>query len=134
RVVPGDEPAGVVRRSVADTLGLRAGIPVGAGTGDNMGAALALGGGWGRPVMSLGTSGTVYARVPDRIVDPSGTLAGFAAADAGFLPLAATLNCTQVVDRVAEWLGIDRGVVADDTSVVMLPYFDGERTPNRPDA
>ena len=44
----------------ADALGLPAGIPVGPGTGDNMGAALGLGLAPGDIAMSLGTSGTVY--------------------------------------------------------------------------
>jgi xylulokinase len=61
-------------------------------------------------------------------------VAGFATADRGFLPLAATLNCTLAVDRFATWLGLDRDQVADATDVVVLPYLDGERTPNLPGA
>ena len=57
-------------------------------------------------MISLGTSGTAYAAMSRaRPVDPSGTIAGFADATGGFLPLAATLNCTLAVDRVAGWLG-----------------------------
>jgi xylulokinase len=69
-----------------------------------------------------------------RTVDPSGTVAGFADATGRFLPLAATLNCTLAVDRVSGWLGLDREDAADHTDVVVLPYFDGERTPNLPHA
>jgi xylulokinase len=61
-------------------------------------------------------------------------VAGFADATGRFLPLAATLNCTQAVDRVAGWFGLDRDDVAPAGSVLMLPYFDGERTPNLPAA
>jgi xylulokinase len=99
-----------------------------------MGAALGLGLRPGRPVVSLGTSGTIYAVSESRIVDPSGVVAGFATADRGFLPLAATLNCTLAVDRFAAWLGLDREQVADATDIVVLPYLDGERTPNLPEA
>jgi xylulokinase len=69
-----------------------------------------------------------------RAVDPSGTVAGFADASGRFLPLTATLNATLAVDRVAEWLGLDREAAAAHTEVVVLPYLDGERTPNLPHA
>ena len=128
------EPAGEVSASAARELGLRPGAVVGPGTGDNMGAALGLGARPGEPVVSLGTSGTAYAVMERRAVDPSGTVAGFADASGRFLPLAATLNATLAVDRVAGWLGLDREAAADRTSVVVLPYLDGERTPNLPRA
>ena len=125
------EAAGEV---VARDLGLPPDALVGPGTGDNMGAALGLGLRPGEPVVSLGTSGTAYAAMSERAVDPSGLIAGFADAAGGFLPLAATLNCTLAVDRVASWLGLDRDAAADRTAVTVLPYFDGERTPNLPHA
>ena len=132
-VAPGDR-AGFVTEEASEVLGVPAGTPVAGGTGDNMGAALGLGLRPGRPVVSLGTSGTIYAVSDSRIVDPTGVVAGFAAADRGFLPLAATLNCTLAVDRFAAWLGLDREQVADSTDIVVLPYLDGERTPNLPQA
>ena len=85
-------------------------------------------------MVSLGTSGTAYAAMTERAVDPSGLIAGFADATGGFLPLAATLNCTLAVDRFADWLGIEREAVADSTEATVLPYLDGERTPNLPRA
>ncbi len=128
------EPAGEVSGFAAAALGLPAGAVVGPGTGDNMGAALGLGAAPGQPVVSLGTSGTAYAVMDERTVDPSGTVAGFADASGRFLPLAATLNATLAVDRVAEWLGLDREAAAERTEAVVLPYLDGERTPNLPRA
>jgi xylulokinase len=128
------EAAGEVGRSAAGELGLREGVVVGPGTGDNMGAALGLGARPGEPVVSLGTSGTAYAVMERRAADPGGTVAGFADASGRFLPLAATLNATLAVDRVAGWLGLDREAAADRTAVVVLPYLDGERTPNLPQA
>jgi xylulokinase len=118
----------------ARELGLHAGALVGPGTGDNMGAALGLGLRPGEAVVSLGTSGTAYAAMTERAVDPSGLIAGFADAAGGFLPLTATLNCTLAVDRVAAWLGLERDAVAERTAVTVLPYLDGERTPNLPRA
>jgi xylulokinase len=128
------EAAGEVGQREAAGLGLPAGALVGPGTGDNMGAALGLGLRPGEPVVSLGTSGTAYAAMSERAIDPSGLIAGFADAAGGFLPLAATLNCTLAVDRVAAWLGLERDAVADRTAVTVLPYLDGERTPNLPRA
>jgi xylulokinase len=128
------EPAGEVGSAAARELGLPAGTVVGPGTGDNMGAALGLGARPGEPVVSLGTSGTAYAVMEERAADPTGTVAGFADASGRFLPLAATLNATLAVDRVAGWLGLDRERAAERTSVVVLPYLDGERTPNLPRA
>jgi xylulokinase len=128
------EIAGEVTAAAARELGLREGTPVGPGTGDNMGAALGLGAAAGEPVVSLGTSGTAYAVMDERAVDSTGTVAGFADASGRFLPLTATLNATLAVDRLAGWLRLDREAAADRTSVVVLPYLDGERTPNLPRA
>lgn len=126
--------AGEVMAEAAEVLGLSAGALVGPGTGDNMGAALGLGLAPGTPVLSLGTSGTVYAVSERRPADATGLVSGFADATGRFLPLACTLNCTLAVDRVAEWLGLHRDAAASSTTAVMLPYLDGERTPNLPHA
>ncbi|WP_327191291.1 xylulokinase [Streptomyces xinghaiensis] len=129
-VAPGSA-AGTVRGGL-DGLPLKPGAVVGAGTGDNMAAALGLGLRPGQPVLSLGTSGTVYAVSPRRPADPTGTVAGFADARGDWLPLACTLNCTLAVDRFAELLGRDREAVEPGGSAVVLPFLDGERTPNLP--
>lgn len=129
-----DAVAGEVTTTAATALGLRPGTLVGAGTGDNMAAALGLGLRPGTPVISLGTSGTAYVVSDTPVVDPTGTVAGFADATGRFLPLACTLNCTLAVDRLAEMLGIDRADAADESDCVVLPYLDGERTPNLPHA
>jgi xylulokinase len=133
-VVGPRETVGRVRADVAAELGLSADVVVGPGTGDNMAAALGLGLRPGEPVVSLGTSGTAYLVSRNRAVDASGVVAGFADATGIFLPLACVLNCTLAVDRVAAWFGIDRAEVAPSGDVVVLPWFDGERTPNLPRA
>ncbi|MFF5701412.1 xylulokinase [Streptomyces sp. NPDC012794] len=130
RVLPPGARAGVVRAGMP----LREGALVATGTGDNMAAALGLGLTPGRAVLSLGTSGTVYAVGRSRPADPSGTVAGFADALGGWLPLACTLNCTLAVDRFAALLGRDREDVQRGGTVVVLPYLDGERTPDLPGA
>ena len=119
----------------SDVAGEWRGARVGPGTGDNMAAALGLGLRPGAPAMSLGTSGTVYVVSDARANDPQGIVAGFADATGRWLPLACTLNATLAVDRIVSWLGVDReDVAATSGSVVVVPFLDGERTPNLPRA
>ncbi|GAA4926346.1 xylulokinase [Streptomyces coeruleoprunus] len=130
--------AGTLTAPAAEALGLPAGIPVAAGTGDNMAAAVGLGLGarglLDHPVLSLGTSGTVFAATRTR--PATAALAGFAATDTPgtYLPLGCTLNCTLAVDKVAALLGLDRDDAAPGGETVLLPYLDGERTPDLPGA
>ncbi|MCD2463081.1 MULTISPECIES: FGGY family carbohydrate kinase [unclassified Streptomyces] len=140
-VAPGGASrVGTLTAAAAEALGLPRTVVVAAGTGDNMAAAVGLGlGGAGlldHPVVSLGTSGTVFAATRGRPADPG--LAGFAATDGTYLPLGCTLNCTLAVDRFATLLGLDREDTAPGGNggggVVVLPYLDGERTPDLPHA
>ncbi|GJF32204.1 xylulose kinase [Kitasatospora sp. NE20-6] len=134
------EPGTPAGETLGTLGGLRPGIPVALGAGDNAAAALGLGLGGGpgaahgRPALSLGTSGTVYAVTRGRPADPGGTVAGFAAAHGDWLPLACTLNCTLAVDRIATLLGLDRQAVEPGGEAVVLPFLDGERTPALPHA
>jgi len=118
------------------------GIVVGAGAGDNAGAALGLGAAAGDVVVSIGTSGTVFAVTERPVTDASGTVAGFADATGNFLPLVATLNAARVLDAVAGLLGVSHDELGELAlaaepgahGLVLQPYFEGERTPNLPDA
>ena len=137
-----DAAAGRVTPSASAATGLPEGIPVGAGTGDNMAAALGMGLRPGDVAVSLGTSGTAYSVSAVPTHDAAGAVAGFCDAAGGFLPLVCTLNATRVTDAMARWLGLDRGrfaaaalaAPAGAGGAVMVPYLDGERTPNLPDA
>lgn len=131
-VLTGGSRAGTTGAAATADLGLPTGTVVAAGTGDNMGAAVGLGLEPGVPVISLGTSGTAYAVTDTPAGDPSGIVAGFADAGRRYLPLAATLNATVAIDRFAAWLGLDRETVEPARDVVVLPYLDGERTPDLP--
>lgn len=113
-------------------LPLREGVLVGSGTGDNAAAALGLGLVPGQPALSLGTSGTVYTPATTRPTDPTGIVAGFAGGHGDWLPLACTLNCTLAVDKIAGLLSLEREAVEAGGSAVVLPFLDGERTPNLP--
>ncbi|MGW0534855.1 xylulokinase [Streptomyces sp. NPDC003032] len=130
RVARPGEVVGTVRGG--GELPFSKGTLVAPGTGDNAAAAMGLGLRPGTPVLSLGTSGTVYAVSEHRPADPTGTVAGFADARGAWLPLACTLNCTLAVDRVAALLNLDREAVAPGGTVTLLPYLDGERTPDLP--
>jgi xylulokinase len=128
------------READAGAAGLQ--IVVGAGMGDNAGAALGLGATGGDMVVSLGTSGTVFAVTDRPVRDASGTVAGFADAAGGFLPLVATLNAARSLDAIAAVLGVDHAELGrlalsaqpGSDGLVLVPWFAGERTPNRPDA
>ncbi|HEY5223260.1 MAG TPA: FGGY family carbohydrate kinase [Microbacteriaceae bacterium] len=118
------------------------GIVVGVGAGDNAGAALGLGAASGDVVVSIGTSGTVFAVTGEPALDTTGAVAGFADASGAFLPLIATLNAARVLSSIAGVLGVDHDALArlalevdaGAGGVVLVPYFEGERTPNLPDA
>jgi xylulokinase len=136
-------PAQVAGTSIAlPRFRVPAGIVVGPGAGDNAGAALGLGAGSGDVIVSIGTSGTVFAVTDQPAKDPTGVVAGFADASGAFLPLVATLNAAKVLGSMADLLGVDHdglarlalGAQPGSAGVVLVPYFEGERTPNLPNA
>jgi xylulokinase len=118
------------------------GAAVSCGTGDNMGAALGLGLGPGDVAVSIGTSGTAFAVSEVPADDPSGAVSGFADATGRFLPLVCTINAGLVLSAIASLLatdlaGLDALALAAEPGaggITLLPYLDGERTPDRPDA
>ena len=118
------------------------GISVAPGTGDNMAAALGLGAATGDIVISLGTSGTAYTVSSNPTNDASGIIAGFADATGNYLPLACTLNAARVINAGAAVLNVSLDQFADlaltakpgADGLVLLPFLDGERTPNLPNA
>lgn len=132
RVLPPDSVVG----ETAD------GATVSVGTGDNMAAGLGLGLEPGDVVVSLGTSGTAFGPHHSPSADPSGAVAGFADATGGFLPLVCTLNAARVLASTAHLLGTDLAGLdalalrapAGADGLVLLPYLDGERTPDLPTA
>ncbi|NUT22620.1 MAG: xylulokinase [Hamadaea sp.] len=112
----------------------------GAGAGDNAGAALGLDAQPGDVVVSIGTSGTVFGVSTVAASDESGIVAGFADATGHYLPLVCTLNAARVLDATASLLGVSHAQLASlalstsSDGLVLVPYLEGERTPNRPDA
>lgn len=131
--------AGLGNQSMARTT---AGAVVAPGSGDNMAAALGLSMVPGDVSVSVGTSGVaaMVSEVPT--ADATGAVNGFADATGRFLPLACTLNAARILDLGARMLGVSHAELDElalqappgANGVVLLPYLDGERTPNRPDA
>ncbi len=115
---------------------------IGAGCGDNAGAGFGLGGNLGDVVVSIGTSGTVFAVSETPTNDASGTIAGFASATGSFLPLVCTLNAARVLDSFCKLFEVNHDELGQlalqansgSDGIVLLPYFEGERTPNLPEA
>jgi len=136
------ECVGSVHPDIAQELNINAQCVLGPGSGDNMAAALGLDLTPGSGVISIGTSGTVYASTTDSAHDESGVIAGFADGTGHYLPLACTLNATQVLDRIRglsemtyeEFDSAALSVAPGSDGLTLIPYLQGERTPNRPDA
>jgi xylulokinase len=118
------------------------GIPIAAGAGDNAGAALGIQAQPGDVIVSLGTSGTAFAVSETPTHDASGSVAGFADATGRYLPLVCTLNAARILDAACRILGKTHEEVGQlalsaksgANGLTLLPYFEGERTPNRPTA
>ena len=139
-------PHDVAARGGAHLEGLADGdlshLVLGPGCGDNAGAALGLGLAPGQTSVSLGTSGVVAAVSATPTHDPSGLVTGFADATGAFLPLACTLNGARVLDAAKRVLDVgfdefdDLALAAYPGAggLVHVPYLEGERTPNLPNA
>lgn len=114
----------------------------GAGLGDNAAAALGLGAEEGDVIVSIGTSGVVAAVTADPVRDDAGIVAGFADGTGRYLPLVCTLNGARVLDAAAAMLRVDHDELSrlalsappGSDGLVLVPYLEGERTPNRPNA
>jgi xylulokinase len=138
-----NETIGTLRQNIASEFGLPPGIPVGIGGGDNMMGAIGTGNVRpGNVTMSLGTSGTVYAYADKPVIDPEGNIAAFCSSTGGWLPLLCTMNCTVTTELMRGLLGADIAefesrIAASSRGaegVITLPFFNGERTPNLPNA
>ncbi len=137
----GSSDAAGLARALPGLEGLE-GAVVGAGSGDNMTAALGLGIAPGDVAISLGTSGTIYGIAEQGVIDPTGAINGYADATGAFLPMVTTLNSAKVSDAFRRVLGVDTETfdrLALETEpgargVTLVPYLDGERSPNLPDA
>lgn len=136
-----DQPAGSLQPATAKALGLNPGILVSAGGGDNMMGAIGTGNTRdGVITASFGTSGTIYACAEKPVVDPQGEIAAFCDSTNRWLPLLCTMNVTVATEMVRKdfdlsFRGFDdaaRKAPPGSDGLLLLPYLDGERTPNIP--
>ncbi len=141
-VEPGEFMGETTAEAVA-RFGLPADVPVAAGGGDNMMGAIGTGNvRQGKLTMSLGTSGTLYACSDEPVVDPKGNIAAFCSSTGGWLPLLCTMSCTAATELMRAPLGIPMErfdaeiecVAPGADGLLLLPFFNGERTPNLPNA
>lgn len=136
------EPVGTVAPSIAAELGLRRDVVVGPGAGDQHAGAVGMGLGEGEVLYSLGTSGVVISVSNRPLVDLTGMVNSVADATGRFLPLVCTLNCTKITDTFTRLLGTNHEELAawalaaplTANRPVLAAYFDGERSPDRPNA
>jgi xylulokinase len=138
-----NEPVGTLLPAVAEELGLPAGVPVAIGGGDNMMGAVGTGNvSPGVVTVSLGTSGTVYAYSDGPVIDTQGNIAAFCSSTGGWLPLLCTMNCTVSTELMRNLVGADiasfealvEAAPQGSNGVMTVPFFNGERTPNLPNA
>jgi xylulokinase len=141
-LISSDRAAGRLRAETARALGLDTNVIVSAGGGDNMMGAIGTGNtAPGVITASFGTSGTIYACADKPVVDPNGEIAAFCDSTNRWLPLLCTMNVTVATEMVRKDFGIDHarfeklaaGAPAGCDGLFLLPYLEGERTPNVPD-
>jgi xylulokinase len=141
-LIPSDQPAGTLQASVAKSLGLNPGVLVSAGGGDNMMGAIGTGN--TRPgvvTASFGTSGTIYACAGRPVIDPQGEIAAFCDSTNRWLPLLCTMNVTVATEMMRRDFGYTHAAFERKAArvspgaggLLLLPYLEGERTPNVPD-
>ena len=142
KLISSDQPAGTLQAATARRLGLRTDVLVSAGGGDNMMGAIGTGN--TRPgvvTASFGTSGTIYACAGKPVVDPKGEIAAFCDSTNRWLPLLCTMNVTVATELIrkdfkwthAQYEAAARKAPAGSDGLLLLPYLEGERTPNVPD-
>lgn len=140
-LVAGDEFIGETTNEFAAEYGLPAGVPVAVGGGDNMMGAVGTGNVTaGKLTMSLGSSGTLYAYSDSPVIDPEGNIAAFCSSTGGWLPLLCTMNCTIATELMRSSFGVSvdkfdatiMDVEPGCGGLLVLPFFNGERTPNLP--
>jgi xylulokinase len=140
-LMPADEPWGVLQSDLADRWGMGHDVFVSPGGGDNMMSAIGTGNvSDGVVTVSLGTSGTIFAYASKPVVDPRGEVAAFCDSTGGWLPLICTMNVTVATELTKDLFGmtmadleasVGRVPVGSD-GLLLIPYFEGERTPNVP--
>lgn len=141
-LISSEESVGRLQPSAAEELGLTEEVLVSAGGGDNMMGAIGTGNTEpGVITASFGTSGTIYACAAEPIIDPAGEIAAFCDSTNRWLPLLCTMNvtsATEMIRRHYRWThhqfeNAAQSVDTGSDGLILLPYLEGERTPDLPD-
>lgn len=141
-LIAADEIVGTLRPELAAELGLNASVIVSSGGGDNMMGAIGTGNvRAGVVTVSLGTSGTIYACSSHPVIDPQGEIAAFCDSTGQWLPLVCTMNVTVATEMVRERFNLSHAQLSEavastpagNDGLLLIPFFEGERTPNVPD-
>lgn len=140
-LIGADQPAGRLRPELAAEFGLPLDLLVSSGGGDNMMGAIGTGNvREGVVTVSLGTSGTIYACSEKPVIDPRGEVAAFCDSTGRWLPLICTMNVTVATEMVRERFSLSHDELtaaaaqtpAGNDGLLLIPFFEGERTPNVP--
>jgi xylulokinase len=140
-VAPGGT-AGRLIPELSRKWGLSSDVTVSTGGGDNMMGAIGTGNVTeGVVTVSLGTSGTIYACSETPVVDPEGIIAAFCDSTGRWLPLVCTMNVTVATEMVRERFNLSHDDLSNAAAKVspgsdgllLIPFFEGERTPNVPE-
>lgn len=141
-LIESDAINGTLRRELAEEFGLTEQVIVSSGGGDNMMGAIGTGNvREGVLTVSLGTSGTIYACSTQPVIDPQGEVAAFCDSTGRWLPLVCTMNVTVATEMVRERFNLSHDELsnavtsapAGNDGLMLIPFFEGERTPNAPD-
>lgn len=141
-LIASDGIAGGLRGELAAEFGLREDVIVSSGGGDNMMGAIGTGNvRAGVVTVSLGTSGTIYACSEHPVIDPRGEIAAFCDSTGKWLPLVCTMNVTVATEMVREKFSMSHETLSEmaasvppgNDGLMLIPFFEGERTPNVPD-
>ena len=141
-VQPADASIGNIGVSLADRFGLSRQCRIDAGSGDNMYSALGTGNFEpGIITVSLGTSGTACTVLDEPFFDrPTGEIAAYCDSTGKYLPLLCVSNMSNGYHAVLEQFGLSheefdalvQGAPPGNNGRVLVPWYEGERTPDLP--
>ncbi len=143
RLVEGSESSGVLSADVAKALGLKPGIAVAGGGGDNAASAVGMGAvEAGQGFLSLGTSGVLFVVTPSYQPNAASATHAFCHAVPGkWHQMSVMLSAASCLQWAAHLLGAESSAALEGkasalsfdqraVAPIFLPYLSGERTPH----